>query len=382
MLFQLSYSADDPINTTPPSLLFELLALNGDLETTQKPKYLSPTSMTVSPDKMIIYIAEQTAKQVDVYSVSSNSVTKSFLMPNEPTGIAVSSDGSHLYVTCASERWPNGMVCVVNAASGNIEKRISVGHMARSPVLSPDGDILYVCNWLENTISFINLSSAKETQRVPAIREPYSMAIDTNGKFLIVANLIPDGIATDTKMTSKICFINTSTGKIEKEIKLYPGSHSTMSVRLSPDGKYAFIPHLIANFTQAAGDLSNGWVHSNNLAIIDVEKQTLFNDIEIDLNARGYANPWDVAITDDGKWLCIAHAGYDILTIIDMPALFTKLAGKGDASRDYTLLTEDLKKKVELGVRSPRSIVMIGSKAYISGFFSHSLEVVDLSAVF
>jgi len=378
-LFGQGYCADDPVNTAPPSLLFELLALNGDLETIQKPKYLSPAAMTLSPDKKTIYIAEQTAKQVDVFSLLSNSVTKSFLMPNEPTGIAVSSDGSRLYVTCASERWPNGMVCVVNAASGTIEKRIPAGHMARSPVLSTDESTLYVCNWLEGTVSFIDIASAKETQRAAAIREPYSMAVTIDGKFLIVANMIPDGIATDTKMASKICFISTQNGKIEKEIKLYPGSHSTMSVRLSPDGKYAFIPHLIANFTQVASVLENGWVHSNNLAIIDVEKQTLFNDIEIDYNVQGYANPWDVAITDDAKWICVAHGGYDVLTVIDMPAMFTKLAGKGDASRDYSFIN-NLKKTVELGVRNARCVVTAGSKAYVSGYFSHSLEVVDLGS--
>jgi DNA-binding beta-propeller fold protein YncE len=379
LIFGQIYADDDPLSTTPPSLLFELLALNGDLETAQRPKYLSPTSMTLSPDKELIYIAEQTAKQVDVFSVATNSVIKSFLMPNEPTGIAVDSSGSRLYVTCASERWPNGMVCVVNAASGTIENRISVGHMARSPVLSPDEKNLYVCNWLEGTISFVNLSATRETQRVPAIREPYSMAISKNGNSLIIANLIPDGVATDTTMASKICFISTSTGKIEKEIKLYKGSHSTMSVRLSPDGKYAFIPHLIANFTQVGGTLDQGWVHSNNMSIIDVEKQVLLNDVEIDYTSQGFANPWDIACTDDGKWICIAHAGYDILSIIDMPALFTKLVGKGDASRDYTFMN-GMKKEVRMGIRSPRSIVTIGSKAYVTGFFSHSLEVVDLSA--
>lgn len=372
------YSSDDPVSITPPSLIFELLGLNGDIETVQKPKYLSPVSMSLSPDKNIIYISEQTAKQVDAFSVSTNSVTKSYLMPNEPTGIAVSSNGSHLYVTCASERLPNGMVCVVNTSSGKIEQRISVGHMARSPVLSPDESFLYVCNWLENTISFINLSAAKETQRVPAIREPYAMAVSKDGKSLLVANLIPDGIATDTTMASKLCFISTSTGQIEKQIKLYKGSHSTMDITLSPDGKYAFIPHLIGNFSIVATTLPQGWVHSNNLAIVDMEKQTLFNDVELDDNLQGAGNPWAAACTDDGKWLCVAHAGYDVLTLIDMPALFTKLSGKSDQSRQFTFI-HDLKKTIPVKVRSPRSVVTIGSKVFVSGFFSQSLDMVDLS---
>ena len=89
LLMQQICFAEDPKEIVPPSLIFELLALNGDLETVQRPRYLSPSSMEVSPDGKFIYIGARTAKQVLVFSVSSNSVTKSFPMPNEPTGIVV-----------------------------------------------------------------------------------------------------------------------------------------------------------------------------------------------------------------------------------------------------------------------------------------------------
>jgi YVTN family beta-propeller protein len=370
---------DNTREIVPPGLVFELLALNGDLETVQKPKYLTPSSMVVSPDKEQIFICEQTAKKVDVFSVSSNSVVRSIRVPNEPTGIAVSSNGSHLYVTCASERWPGGMICVINSESGVVLKRIPVGHMARSPVLSPDNSMLYVCNWLENTISFIDVSDGKVVKRVPAIKEPYSLTISADGTSLLVANMIPDGISTDTTMTCKLCFISTSSGGIEKTIKLPIGSHSTMNICLSPDKKYAFIPHLIGRVNLPAVTLEQGWVHSNNLAIIDMEKKELFNDIELDDNVNGYANPWSAACTDDSKWLCVAHAGYDAVTVIDMPALFTKLSGKGDVSHEFTFIRE-LKKTVNVQVRSPRSIVTIGSKAYLTGYFSHSINIIDLIA--
>lgn len=367
------------VKTVPPGLIFELLALNGDLETVQKPKYLSPSSMAVSPDKKCIYITEQTAKQIDVFTVATNTVTKSIKVPNEPTGIAVSAEGDKMFVTCSSERWPSGMLFVIDAASGLINKKIPVGHMARSPVLSPDGSIVYVCNWLENTISFVDITSGKETKRVPAIKEPYSVAVSKDGKFLIVANMIPDGVATDTTMACKVCFINTSTGKIDKTIKLPNGSHSTMNITLTPDGKYAFIPHLIGRVNLPATTLEQGWVHSNNLAIVDMETQTLYNDVELDDSQNGYANPWNTVCTDDGKWLCVAYAGYDVVTIIDLPGMLKKLVGKGDVSHEFTFIRE-LKKNVITQVKSARSIVAIGSKIYVTGIFSQSINSIDVNA--
>ncbi|MDO5576866.1 MAG: YncE family protein, partial [Fibrobacter sp.] len=251
----LAYSASDPVKTVSPGLLFELLALNGDLETVQKPKYLSPAFMAVSTDQKTIYICEQTAKQVDFYSVETNAVFASVKMPNEPTGIAVSPTEDNIYVTCSSERWPGGIVCIVNVTAKTIEKRISVGHMARSPIIAPDGKMLYVCNWLENTISFIDLNMKAETKRVSAIKEPYSSVLSSTGKHLLVANMIPDGVSTDTSMACKVCFINTSTGAIDKIIKLPDGSHSTMNICISPDKKYAFIPHLIGRVNLPATTL-------------------------------------------------------------------------------------------------------------------------------
>lgn len=364
----------------PPGFLFELLALNGDLETVQNPKYLSPSSMIVSPDKQHIYIGAQTAKKVLVFSIESNSVVNSILLPNEPTGLAISADGSKLYVACSSELWPDGMVCVVKTVSGLVESRISAGHMARSPVLSPDERMLYVCNWLENTISFINLTSGREEMRVPAIKEPYSMELSEDAGFLVVANMLPDGIATDTAMTCKVCFINTSSGKITKTLRLPTGSHSTTDICLSPDGKWAFIPHLIGRVSLPAVTLDQGWVHSNNMAIIDMENQTLYNDVELDDNRLGVANPWNIACTDDSKWLCVAHAGYDMVTVIDMPAMFDKLVGKEDVSHEFTFIRE-IKKTVTTHVRSPRSIVAIGSNVYVTGYFSSSIDIIDLDAV-
>jgi YVTN family beta-propeller protein len=373
------FSTDNPVVVAPPGFLFELLALNGDLETIQKPKYLSPTAMAVSPDKKTIYICAQTSKLVLFFSTITNSVTQSALMPNEPTGIAVSSDGAHLYVTCSSERWPNGMVCVVNTLSGVIEKRIKAGHMARSPVLSSDDSKLYVCNWLENTISFIDLTSGKEEKRVPALREPYSIVLSKNEDFLLVTNLIPDGISTDTAMGCKIGFISTSTGQIKKTVRLPVCSNSIMNICLTPDGKYAFVPHLISRNILPAVTFGNGWIHSNNMAIIDMEKQTLYNDIELDNVGWGFANPWSITCTDDSKWLCVAYAGSDLFTAINMDTLFTRLDSIGDLSHDLTF-TIKLRRNVKTKALSSRSVITVGQKAYVCGYFSQSIDMVDLCA--
>jgi YVTN family beta-propeller protein len=311
--------------TVPPNLIMELLGLNGDGETAARPKYLSPTAMIASPDKTCLYIAEQTAKRVVRFDCASRTVTATMLMPNEPTGLAISKDGATLYVTCASERWPNGMVAVVNAATGTVQKRIAVGHMARSPVLSPNGQTLYVCNWFNNDISVVDLAGQRDIARIPVTREPYAAALTPDGATLVVTNALPDQKATDTNaIACKIALVNTATRIVRASVALPVGSHSLFGLCITADGKFALATHLIGRFTIISNKLEGGWVHSNNLAIIDIAKGTLTNDVELDNSTQGFANPWGVGITGDAKYVCVLHAGSNSMTIIDLPQLLVK----------------------------------------------------------
>ena len=93
-----------------PDVIFQTLALNRDLPTAAKPKYLSPTDLVPSLDKTKLFVVEQTAKQIAVVIFPAKHVIQTIKLPNEVTGVAVSNDDSKLYATCSSELWPEGYV--------------------------------------------------------------------------------------------------------------------------------------------------------------------------------------------------------------------------------------------------------------------------------
>jgi YVTN family beta-propeller protein len=381
MCISLSNAQTNAIQIVPPGLLPEILAVNRDLETAQNPKYLSPTALIVSPDKQSIFIAEQTAKQVVQLTCATNAITRTMLMPNEPTGLAISKDGATLYVTCASDRWPAGMVCVVDAATGKVQKRIPVGHMARSPVLSPDGKTLYVCNWFNSDVSVIDAVAGTETGRIHVTREPYASAITPDGATLVVTNSLPDQKATDTAgIACKIALINTATKTVRASVPLPVGSHSLFSVCITPDGKFALATHLIGRFTIPATTLSGGWIHSNNMAIVDIANGNLANDVELDNTNQGFANPWSIGITGDGKYVGVLHAGSNTMTVIDLPQLLVKAQAGKDLSHDFTAIY-GIKTAIDLTTKGSRALAMIDNKAYVAGYFSDSLEVVTITGL-
>jgi YVTN family beta-propeller protein len=365
-----------------PELVFETLALNKDIPTPAKPKYLSPTDIVASPDKSKLYVAEQTAKQIDVIAIESKSVIQTIMLPNEVTGVTVSKDGSKLYATITSEIWPEGYVCAINAETGKIEQKIKVGHSPRSPVLSPDGTTLYVCNQFNNNISVVDIASGKETKIIKVNREPYCARITPDGSVLVVANSLPLANATDS--TAAHCTVSLIDLRDESKtvhIGLTQGSLSAFGICIIPDGSYAFITHLVAMNNFPATQIKGGWVHTNNLAIIDLKNRKYVNDISLDYSKdTGCANPWDVECTPDGKFVVVAHAGSNEISIIDLPQMVKIADTTAWLAHKIDLLNpQTIRKRVTIEGKQPRALTIVDDEAYVTDYFSNTVEVFDIN---
>src|ERR1035438_9642752 len=98
------------------------------------------------------------------------------------------------------------------------------------------------------------------------------------------------------------------------------------------------------------------------------------------------------------RLLCVTHAGTHELSVIDLPALLSKLAAlpatsppasvkdshlssrsRGDVPNDLSFLY-GLRQRVQLTGLGPRGLVVTGNRAVVAGYFSESLDIVDLSA--
>jgi DNA-binding beta-propeller fold protein YncE len=134
----------------------------------------------------------------------------------------------------------------------------------------------------------------------------------------VVADCVPLGDATDNAyVAAKIYFVSTQIKCIDTVISLPMGSHSVFDVTVSPDGAFAFVTHLVGLFPLQASEIEDGWVHTNNIAIIDIHNKKLLNDFPLDDPNLGAANPWEVSCSSDGALLCVALAGTSELMILD-----------------------------------------------------------------
>ncbi len=123
-----------------------------------------PVAVTASPDGVLLYVSNYFSATVSVIAADKIAldlpgqgaiVVQRIPVAEGPYGLAVSPDGSRLYVA----HFPNGnAISVVDTASYTVTDRIDVGGSSvRGLAVSRDGSKLYVANYFSSSVSVLAL---------------------------------------------------------------------------------------------------------------------------------------------------------------------------------------------------------------------------------
>lgn len=340
--------------------------------------WCSPTAIAATKKGDRLYLACGTANQVQVFDTAAKRITRTISLPGAASGLVLSAAEDLLYVTTPAAK---SSVRVVDSASGRIVASIPAGHTALAPVLSPDGATLYVLNRFNDDLSVINVATRKETARIHTTREPSDAGITPDGKHLLVANSLPVGRADIPPVAAEVTIIDTAARAASARIALPNGSTSLRGLRISPDGRYACVTHVLSRYFVPSTQIERGWIQTNAITLIDVARRSRIATVLLDEVDRGAANPWGVAWTADGATLLVTLAGTHEVSAIAFPALLEKLSSaQGEPSGDLSFLA-GIRKRIPLHGNGPRAIAIAGSRAYVASYFSDTLESIDASGV-
>jgi len=346
---------------------------------------LSPIDVVSNGKK--VFVAEYTAKQVAMFDVAGGGTGKIISVPGRPGSLALSRDGTRLYVACSE---PKGTVEIIDASAGTKVGSIPVGHTPTGLVVSPSGKTVYVCNRFNNSVSVMDVASKREEAKIPVLREPVAVALTPDGRTLFVANHLPAGAADADYAAAAVSVIDTSAKKVVATIRLPNGSTDLKGVCVSPDGRLVYITHVLSRYQLPTTQLERGWMNTNALSVIDASGKKLVNTVLLDDVDLGAANPWGVECTADGKYICITHAGTHELSVIEASKLHDKLnrVAGGQKVSDVSLTAEDvpndlsflvgLRRRIQLGGNGPRGLTTVGMMVYIAQYFSDDLAAVNL----
>ena len=297
--------------------------------------YVSPEFLAPAPGGGA-YVTEATAARVAEVGRDGR-VVRQWLVSANPTGIA--AGGGFVYVTSGEA---NGELRKY-APDGACVKSAAVGHSPCAPVISKDGGTVYVLNRFAAQVSVLDAGKMSVVKTVKVLREPFAATLGAEGKYLFVANMLPYCAATNDVVAASVSVIDTRTFAV-RHILLPNGSTGVRGIASSPDGKSVYVTHTMGRYQLPTTQLERGWMNTAALSVFDGATGAYVNTVLLDDVDRGGANPWGVAVTEDGRTLVVAHAGTCELSIIDRAALHDRLAkaAKGESASGIVKSAEDV----------------------------------------
>jgi YVTN family beta-propeller protein len=319
-------------------------------------------------------VSNKGSKTVALYTAEFDKPIRIWNFDEIPTGIATSVD--YAYITTFNTI---GKVHFLNLTTGEIETDVVTGSGANTPLLSPDGNSLYVLNQFHNSVTKIDLNRKQATATVNVLREPRCAVIDKQGKYLFVANFLPAMRADLDTVAACVSVIDLESFTKVRDIELSNGSNALRGISLSPDGKYVFVTHNLGRFQVPANQLQQGWMNTSAMSIIDVETLKKAGTVLLDEPERGAAGIWGINCTADK--IVITHSGTHEISVIDYPAFLEKFENHPNRkSLDYDLgFMYGIRKRIPLTGNGPQDFVISGDKAIIPTYFSDTLNIVNLA---
>lgn len=344
--------------------------VSGDLSS-----YTSPSGILVLDGS--IYVSDETGKAV--YKLSTEgSVQNKYTTSREVHRVV--TDGTNIYAL------EGGLDGTVVKLSKTLEKvsEAAVGHTPNDMAIV--GGKGYVVNRFSNTVSVLSLSDMKVTATIGnAGREPFS-AVAVGNDIYVACHLANDPLTEDV-VSADVLVI--SGDKIAKTIPLPNGSSSVKGIAVSPDGKTVYVTHIVGRYTFPTTQTDGAWINSNVVSVISTADKALSYSALLDGVDHGAGNPWGVAVSSDGKYLCVALAGCDEVEIINLSKMADRVSAvqSGRANKraesmetivDSIAFLEGARGRVKVG-KGVRNITEVDGVLYCGLYFDGAVATVTLS---
>ena len=368
--------------------------------------YRSPLAVAVSPDGRTLYVSDRTAGCVTILDVVAGRKIRDVVIGGQPHGLCLSADGKTLYVAQRTAH----TVAVIDTAQARVTRRISVGTWPVAVALAEKSNRLYMCNRGNHTVSVVDLAAGREIRQIAVVRDPAFAAVTHDQSRLVVANFLPDGPATASDPAAEVSVLDTRAMREIATIKLPPGSTMARGTWVSPDGRWAYVAHLLGRFDLPVTQVEQGWVHTTALSIIDLAKSERLATVLLDDLTKGAADPWAVVGAADGKRLWVSHRGVHEVSALDIGRIHDLLEGKipddlariKDGQRDniWVRISKDTRQIAELtedltalhiakalrrspsGGTGPTGMALGpgGRRLYVANTYSGTVGVLDATA--
>jgi DNA-binding beta-propeller fold protein YncE len=294
----------------------------------QEREYRSPFDLAFSPDGRKLAVTDRTAGCLYVLDADSGDLRTTIPLRGRPSGLAWESPERVL--VC---EYDAGSVAKIDTETGQVLRRFFLGPKPVGAAVAKNKGLLVVCDFGLQTVSIVDIETGAMRASTPAGKHPHSVAITPDERMAVIANMLPSGSAAEHTSTAVVSLIDLDAGTKIADVPLPDNSANIRQVRVSPDGRWAYLVHTRGRTMLPTTQLDRGWVNTNALSIIDLSHKQVFATVLLDTVTEGAADPWGIALSPDGGTAWISVAGAQQIARIELGRLHDLLAGRADESQ-------------------------------------------------
>ncbi|MFI1993995.1 beta-propeller fold lactonase family protein [Actinoplanes sp. NPDC020271] len=272
-----------------------------------------PEGVVVAPDNTTVYVADQGAKALFFVDAASKKVS-SVAVPNTPRFLALSPDGSRLYVSMFENDFSANALAVIDTAKRSVIASVPTGPRPFEPAIAPDGRV-----WLP-----IHNGARVEIYDGQTLARQQQISVPPNPHWI---DFTPDGTRafTSDHESSKMSVIDTTSLRVLDNISVGRSPHS---VAVTPDGKTVVVTNYDANTVETYDTTTLGLIQRYTVGKL----------------------PQAVIVSGDGVHAYVVNEGSDTLSVLDLKDRKVAATVKvGDSPRVVALSPDGLRLYVTAG---------------------------------
>ena len=160
-------------------------------------------SIRVACAQARVYVSNNGDNTVSEIDPSTNTVVATIHVGSGPEGVAVTPDGTRLYVA-----HDGGAVWVIDTSNNSVVTKVAVGGDPYGVTITPDGTRVYVTEDNGAAVSAIDTSSNTVIAKISVPATPSGVAITPDGRYAYVASagtIVSGGTATVSVIDAAMC---------------------------------------------------------------------------------------------------------------------------------------------------------------------------------